>query len=590
MIGPASIRKAWKALRPGWRFPGILAYSLVGSLFDAASVFLIYVLGTTLSGGDLPAIGMVGGIVQAGQQMADRLGMEFLVLVSIAFLVCLLIRGFNRFTITQMTAKVQFDLHRDYTQRLIEGYFGVSYETFLERNSVERFNTIGAEAPRAGQFVASALRVVGNALNVLLLVLLLFLADWRAFVFAVIVGMILFLVSRPLSLRSRSSGERIHSATKELWFSVMEALRNYRVVVTNQAVPRVEKDIMGKYERQFQAQKHHTTNQQLVSPVLETTAGLIIVVAVLASLKFMDGPEQAFPLAILVMASTYRILPAMTNLNQALTLVEFNEPGFDGIQAELEQIERERDPPTTRNFPPVHEMRHLIELDQVSFQYRGGRRVLDRVTLQVARGERVGIVGPSGSGKSTLVDLCLGLLRPSQGEVRMARRADGSLLNVTYLPQQSILLDASVLENVAFGTPDSAVDAVRAQHALDAVGLGRGSTAPLDLQAPLGEGGVRISGGQRQRLGLARCLYRGADLLILDEPTAALDAASEAELVETLSRIPGLTLVVVTHRKAPLRICSQVHRLEAGRLLPSAEDPSGSDLPGMPSEGVEPRA
>ncbi|MEA3165808.1 MAG: ATP-binding cassette, subfamily bacterial PglK [Thermoplasmata archaeon] len=570
MMKLRTMRKASAALRPAWRFSGIVAYSMVGSLFDAASVFLVYILGSTLSGGRLPSSGFIARVLDVMQGIADRVGTEFNVVLSLAFLLCVLLRGANRFAVTQLVAHVQFDLHREYTQRLVKGYFGLSYETFLQRNSVERINSIGQEAPRAGVFVASAIRVVGNGLNLLLLIVLLLLVDWHAFVFAAVVGVILFLVSGPLSRRSRMAGQRINAATRELWFSVIEAFRAYRVIVTNQAVGSVERDVMQKYQRQYDIQKHYSITQQLVSPVLETTAGVIIVLAVLASLRFTSGPEEAFPMVILVMASTYRILPAITNMNQASTLVLFNEPGFDFIQAELQQVEREHDPPGTRHFPPVRRQDHLLELDGVAFRYREGREVLRGVSLSLARGERIGIVGTSGSGKSTLVDLCLGLLRPAAGELRMGRRTDGSPLTVTYLPQQSILLDATVLQNVALGEPGSAADPARAQRALDEVGLGAGSGHPLALDAPLGEGGVRLSGGQRQRLGLARCLYRGADLLILDEPTAALDAESEAGLVATLGAIPGLTLLVVTHRQAPLRICSRVFRLGKGELHPES--------------------
>lgn len=576
MIRPRSVLKASAALRPAWRFPGILAYSLVGSLFDALSVFLVYILGSTLSGGRIPASGAIGQALGAMQAVADRTGTQFIVVVSLAFLLCMVLRGVNRFVVTQMVANVQFDLHREYTFRLVKGYFALPYETFLQRNTVERINSIGQEAPRAGVFVAAAIREVGNGINLLLLVVLLLLVDWRAFVFAAVVGLILFLVSGPLTRRSRVAGVKIQSATRELWFSVTEAFRAYRVIVTNQAVGRVEDDVMHKYQRQYEIQKRHSATQQLVSPILETTAGVIIVLAVLASLRFTASTAEAFPMVILVLAATYRILPAVTAMNQASALVLYNEPGFDFIQAELRQVEGEHDPPGTRRFPPVRDARHLLELDGVAFRYREGREVLHGISLEVARGERIGIVGTSGSGKSTLVDLCLGLLRPAAGELRMGRRPDGTPLTVTYLPQQSILLDATALQNIALGSPGAAVDPARAQRALDQVGLGAGSLHPLALDAPLGEGGVRLSGGQRQRLGLARCLYRGADLLILDEPTAALDADSEAGLVATLESIPGLTLLVVTHRQAPLRICSRVFRLAKGDLRPETASRSGT--------------
>ena len=562
------MKAALNAVRPAWRLQTIIAVSLVASALDAASVFFVYLLGTRLSGGAPLDSGISGQAEAAMQRMSDAAGVHVLLVISLAFLFTLALRGAVRYLNEQMIARTQFHVLHDSCTRLFKGYFGLSYETFLNRNSADRLNSIGTEAPRAGICVASALRVVIHALNLVVLVVLLLLLDWRAFAFGGLIGIVLFAVIRPLANKNRRIGKDVGTATRDVWLSIVESFRAYRMIVASDAVATYEKDVMRKFERHLDLLKRNTATQRLLAPVLEFTAGAIIVLAVLASLYVAQRPEDSFPLVMLVMSSTYRLLPAVTGLNQAYTAYRFNEPALEHVQAELADIARFHDPPGTSGYEVPRRAGLLLELEDVHFRYDGGRQVLRGANLAIAPSQRIGIVGPSGSGKSTLVDIGLGLLRPTSGHVRLGRRPDGTPMRVAYLPQQSILLDGTVLENICLGGTGTMQDRAKAQRMLDRVGLGAGSAYPVDLDADLGESGARISGGQRQRLGIARSLYRDPDLLILDEPTAALDPEGERQLVDALGAIDGLAFLIVTHRHSPLRICSEVHRFADGTLVP----------------------
>jgi ABC-type multidrug transport system fused ATPase/permease subunit len=213
-----------------------------------------------------------------------------------------------------------------------------------------------------------------------------------------------------------------------------------------------------------------------------------------------------------------------------------------------------------------------LDVRGVSFGY-GDSPILGDVNLSLTRGQIVGIVGPSGSGKTTLVQLALGLLQPTSGEIRVdgielgALDAEAWRRMVAYVPQDSRLLAGTVADNVRFmrpGVSDADVERALADAnlRLDPSRFPQGAATDLETA------GRELSGGQRQRLAIARALATSPSLLVLDEPTSALDAESEEVITETLARLRGrVTTIVVTHRESTLRVCDRVFGVEGQRVV-----------------------
>ena len=200
--------------------------------------------------------------------------------------------------------------------------------------------------------------------------------------------------------------------------------------------------------------------------------------------------------------------------------------------------------------------------------------VLNRVSLELFKGEMIGIVGASGAGKSTLVDSLLGLLEAKSGEILVNGRPLNTCIKsfrslVGYVPQSVFLADESVAANVAFGIPEENIDLVAVRKALaEAKLLDFVDQLPQGLQTNVGERGVRLSGGERQRLGLARALYGNPSLVILDEATSALDMETEAQVMSEVVGMKGQrTLLVIAHRLSTVKQCDRLYRLEAGRIV-----------------------
>jgi ABC-type multidrug transport system fused ATPase/permease subunit len=210
--------------------------------------------------------------------------------------------------------------------------------------------------------------------------------------------------------------------------------------------------------------------------------------------------------------------------------------------------------------------RDVMEVIGVDFTYPSGTApVLTGVNLAFREGLQYAIVGPSGSGKTTLIDICLGLLTPQKGEVlwKFKKSAD----SFGYVPQDTHISSASIAGNVALEWDSSVIDFDKVRNTLRVAHLDEYFNSNLENEK-LNEIFNRMSGGQRQRLGLARALYRDSKLLVLDEATSSLDAITESKVMETVNSLRGnTTVIIVAHRLTTIKDADQVIYLEGGKVL-----------------------
>ena len=217
----------------------------------------------------------------------------------------------------------------------------------------------------------------------------------------------------------------------------------------------------------------------------------------------------------------------------------------------------------------------------VSFRYQPQLPlVLRQFDLTIPKGARVGFIGTTGSGKSTAMDLLMGLLQPSTGQILvdnipLAGRAQLAWQrNVAHVPQAIFLADATFAENIAFGVPTENIDLARVGQAAQRAQLAEFiESSPAGYAAMVGERGVRLSGGQRQRIGIARALYKQANVLVFDEATSSLDGETEAAVMQAIENLGrDLTIVLIAHRLTTLQCCDVIYRLEKGRIVTADGD------------------
>jgi ATP-binding cassette, subfamily B, bacterial PglK len=304
--------------------------------------------------------------------------------------------------------------------------------------------------------------------------------------------------------------------------------------------------------------------------------GLAVLAAVLIALG--RAPASMLPLLGIFAAAAFRLMPSVQRLMNAAQALHYARPAIDLLHTELGLAAPQRAETSGLPLPPL---RTRLEVRDVSFRYPGATQpTLADVSLVVRRGEWIAVVGASGAGKSTLVHIILGLLAPDQGEVRVDGIDVSTALRgwhdqVAFVPQSVCVIDDTVARNVAFGVPEDRIDLEALWRALAAVRLAElVRELPEGLATMLGERGVRLSGGQIQRIGLARALYRDPAVLVLDEPTGALDTATESEVLRAVRAHGPRTVLVVAHRASTVAHCDRCYTLEHGRVVEAQSSPA----------------
>ena len=299
-------------------------------------------------------------------------------------------------------------------------------------------------------------------------------------------------------------------------------------------------------------------------------AGLIIGVAVVTST--MAGAVVSIGI---MLAGGIRLLPALNTLLVSVNVIRANKAAVDFIDTGLRLSEGVA-PVAASQAPDRIDLgsKGAFSFEGVKFFYPERREpALTEISLNVAHGQAIGVVGATGSGKSTFVDLLLGLLEPTEGSICSGGVSITDALpfwrsQIGFVPQDIFLVDDTVEANIAFGLPLEPGSSDRLSRAVELAQLTDVlAELPDGLNTTLGERGVRLSGGQRQRIGLARALFAEPEILILDEATSALDNDTERKIGDALASLHGtLTMVVIAHRLSTVRSCDRILYLDGGRI------------------------
>ncbi len=335
------------------------------------------------------------------------------------------------------------------------------------------------------------------------------------------------------------------------------------------------------HAKQFTAAvRTSSTLENVPRLALETVAVIAIVSLVLVGLgQGRTGTSLLGGITLFAVAA-FRLLPSVNRILTALTSIRQRSSSLDVIYHDIrnlsEQIKLER------NYQLSHQqdsqeisLKQSLEFRNVAYSYPQSEQVaVPNLSVVIPKGQVVGIVGHSGAGKTTFVDLLLGLLTPTSGQI-LADGVDVSTnlkswrRNIGYIPQSIYLFDDTIRSNVAFGYFPEQIDENRVWKVLKAVQLEEFVTElPEGLDTFVGESGVRLSGGQRQRIGIARALYRNPRLLIMDEATSALDNQTEKAVTDAIERLSvNRTVIIIAHRLTTVQKCDVIYMMGKGKII-----------------------
>lgn len=470
---------------------------------------------------------------------------------------------------TRFTSRLNVQL----SQRLFAAYLSRPYTFHLQRNSAHLINSISNEVitlTSAG--LGAGLRLMTEAVVIAGLGVLLLAVEPGA---TIAIGAAGFMVGWGVLHTTRSRIQRWALARRHHSEMTYQHLQQGLGAAKDVIVLGREEGFLAQYlwhnTRLAHLGQRHEVIQHFPRIVLEIFA--VTALASLTIILMLQGrpPATLIPTLGLFAAVAFRILPSVNRILHSVQSLRFAVPAVDRLHADLATMT-----PADRKTPSRgRELNDRFEMRGVTYTYPSAEEpALRRISLSIERGESIGIVGPSGAGKSTLIDVFLGLLVPATGNILVDGRdlqedVRGWQDQIGYVPQVIYLTDDTLRRNVAFGLSDDRIDedAVwRAVRAAELEAFVRNS--PQGLDTVIGERGIRISGGERQRIGIARALYHDPNVLVLDEATSSLDTQTERSVMETVRGLHRLkTIVIVSHRFSTIEHCDRVYELDRGVVI-----------------------
>jgi len=470
--------------------------------------------------------------------------------------------------------KIKIDL----SEKLLRIYIFKPYIFFVNKNSAELSRNLITEVDNSVGFIQQIINFSRESSILLIIFFLLILFDplisISGFIILSVLGISFYLGTEKFleiirAARLRSIGE----VFKSLFLS-FGAIKDLKVYKKENFF--IEKFIKGKkiYETNLLWKELIVKAPRLFFELF----GVIFIITVTVFFIYSDREmSKLLPVLALIGVSTIRLMPSFTTISHSLAYLKFWKNSFDLVAEEMSQFNKnfkntEHD---SQNLKNISETDKAIEVKNLSFLYPGENQgvSINNISLDIQKGEMIGIIGKSGAGKSTLANIILNLLTPLKGKINIYNtKSDSSIKKdnrkqaMAYIPQDIFLMDDTLKRNVAFGEYDEDIVETKVIEALkDAELFEFVKKHPKRLDLIIGERGIRLSGGERQRLGIARALYRDPEILVMDEATSSLDNFTEQQIMNSIKKLRKKhTIIMIAHRLSTIRSCDRVYLIENG--------------------------
>tara|TARA_B100001939_G_C16924161_1_gene610765 strand:+ start:32 stop:1756 length:1725 start_codon:yes stop_codon:yes gene_type:complete len=317
--------------------------------------------------------------------------------------------------------------------------------------------------------------------------------------------------------------------------------------------------------------KRHTFISGLPKIWFEWLTILILSILLIFLIKTVEQSNSIIPLLGLYLFAAFKIVPAVIKIINLIQDMRFSLPSIRPYISNKSQIEGEIfDNKKNIDF----EFKNIIEINNLKYEYPSAKKeIFNGLNISISKNQLVGIYGESGTGKTTLINLLLGLLRPDTGNILVDKKnifnnVSGWQKKISYIPQSIFITDEKILNNVALGAPENKIDVNKVNDCLKFANLSKFiDELPKGLNTHCGELGDKISGGQKQRLAIARAIYHDSEVLIFDEFTNNLDQENENKIMEDILKLKDKTRIIVTHSSKVLSYCEKKFEIKNKIIL-----------------------
>ena len=553
------------------QLPLLILIFVISSLLDVIGIGLIGVFLALISN---PAhyLQYIVHVPFIGKLSTHELGLIYG--IGAMIIVAFLFKAFVGCYIQKKSSSFSYQVALRLKRRLMKAYQYAPYVFHLKQNSaylVGRFNQV--DGYTSGILLPSLTLTSNLLIAIFILGFLLALHPLATLELAGIFCFILWLNNKVLKPKAQAMGKIVALTSGEIIKNIHHGLGGLKEIRVLGTEDYFFKKIDAVADGYANAMSTNAAYQLIPRYVLESLLAIFVIVLCMTNLMIGTSASDTVAFVGIFVVAGVRLLPTMTQLTAGLNQIRFGIPNMEKVAEELQELtdlEVNKIPEACIEKMPFTK----IVLQNIDYQYPHAKQgALDDVTLCITKGQSIGLIGTSGAGKSTIVNVLLGLLTPSTGQIivdgQPIKNMRTWLNNFAYIPQHVFLLDDTLKRNIALGINDDDIDELKMKKAIQMAQLNLVvEDLPLGMETIVGENGFRLSGGQRQRVALARAFYHERDIIVMDEATAALDHETEKEVIDAIRQLHGIkTLIVIAHRLTTVEYCDVVCKMEKGKIV-----------------------
>lgn len=573
-----SILKIFKIFTPKQlRYCGLIVLAmLVGAMLEAVGI-----------GAILPLVSIMGqpDFLEKHQEIAQVLAafgitdhITFIVVSAAGLIFVYLLK--NAYMAWETKWQIDFTVKNqiEFTKEMMANYLCKSYMFHLNHNSAILMRNVGSLGSNifSGILIPTFTLLTEIITAATIWAMLVLVDPFTAIVVAGIMGVMMYVIIKSFRKKISKQANIQNNYSAICYKHLIQGLG----AIKETRVMRKEAYFLDAYSNSYEsysdASRRFLFINQIPRMIIETLVVSGLLLMIIAKLLMGNNPMDIVPLLGVLALAAFRLMPSANRIVNVYNGIKFQQPLFDELFDELMEI-RDRHVNNRESYyltqQPKLPFGNVIEVENLHYQYPEGQdEVLQGVSFKIKNGDFAGIVGPSGAGKTTFVDILLGLLEPTGGQIKV----DGVDIyanirswqaNLAYVPQSIYLVDGSIKENIALGEPLDQIDDEKIRRSLEMAELWDFTQElPEGIETTVGERGVKLSGGQRQRIGIARALYQQPEVLILDEATSALDNDTEKSITDTILKFKGqITIIAIAHRLSTLEECDYKIEFDSGK-------------------------
>lgn len=489
--------------------------------------------------------------------------LNFMLVFSVVLIGFYVFRAIYHMFYAYITNLFSFYRYHSLSLRLFSKSLELTYLKFTFTSKDRLRQIVMGETSNTASFIQQVLSFLSSILTSIMLYSLLIITNWKmTLVLTLILGVQVLIITKFLNKIIKKQGHLRTKLDQEFMGLLTRTFGNFKIT----KLKGNQNELFYMFEEGSRKRGKSSILVSTLSPapknILETVGFSILVASVAYILLRYPDASHVLPIISMYALALYRLLPAITSLISQYQSMLYQQNSVNIVWEALNAVGE-------KEGKEKLEFKESIELKDVYFSYSKERPVLEKINLNIKKGEKVAFVGASGAGKSTLVDLIIGIYHPKGGKVLIdgvelgPNNMDSWRRKIGYIPQQIFLYDGTVAQNIAFGDIEDyerLIDVCKQANIYDFLMENDG------LKTKVGDGGIRLSGGQLQRIGIARALYNDPEILVLDEATSALDNETEAKIMNEIYKASdNKTLLVIAHRLSTIDRCNvKVEVLSAG--------------------------